>query len=54
MLDIFLCDLFLIMANIDVASYADNNTPYTARNLTEKVIQKVIQKLENFAKISVV
>ena len=49
--DIFLCDLFLIMANIDVASYADNNTPYTARNLTEEVIQKAIQKLENVAKM---
>ena len=25
----FLCDLFLIMENIDIASYADDNTPYT-------------------------
>ena len=24
---IFLCDLFLIMENIDIASYADDNTP---------------------------
>ena len=29
---IFLCDLFLIMENIDIASYADDNTPYTTGN----------------------
>ena len=44
--NIFLCDLFLIMENIDIASYADDNTPYTTGNL----IQEVIQKLENAAK----
>ena len=27
--DIFLCDLFLIINNIDFASYADDNTSYT-------------------------
>ena len=43
---IFLCDLFLIMENIDIASYADDNTPYTTRN----PIEEVIQKLENVAK----
>ena len=44
--NIFLCDLFLIMENIDIASYADDNTPYTTRNS----IEEVIQKLENAAK----
>ena len=44
--NIFLCDLFLIMENIDIASYADDNTPYTAGNSMEEVIQK----LENAAK----
>ena len=44
--NIFLCDLFLIMENIDIASYADDNTPHT----TENSIEEVIQKLENAAK----
>ena len=44
--NIFLCDLFLIMENIDIASYADDNTPYTTGNSMEEVIQK----LENAAK----
>ena len=43
---ISLCDLFLIMENIDIASYADDNTPYTTGNSMEEVIQK----LENAAK----
>ena len=39
--NIFLCDLFLIMENIDIASYADDNTPYTTGNSIEEVIQKL-------------
>ena len=41
--NIFLRDLFLIMENIDITSYTDDNTPYTTGNS----IEKVIQKLEN-------
>ena len=44
--NVFLCDLFLIMKNIDIASYADDNTPYTTGNS----IEEVIQKLENATK----
>ena len=44
--NIFLCDLFLITENIGIASYADDNTPYTTGNL----IEEVNQKLENAAK----
>ena len=44
--NIFLCDLFLIMENNDIASYAVNNTPYTTGNS----IEEVIQKLENATK----
>ena len=44
--NIFLCDLFLIMENTDIASYADDNKPYTTGNSMEEVIQK----LENAAK----
>ena len=44
--NIFLCDLFLITENIDIASYADDNMPYTTGNS----IEEVIQKLENAVK----
>ena len=44
--NIFLCDLFLIMENIGIASYADDNTPYTTGNS----IEEVIEKLKNAAK----
>ena len=39
-------DLFLIMENIDIASYADDNTAYNTKNS----LGEVIQKLENAAK----
>ena len=44
--NIFLYGLFLNMENTDIASYADDNTPYTTGNS----IEEVIQKLENAAK----
>ena len=39
-------DLFLIMENINIASYADDNTAYNTKNS----LGEVIQKLENAAK----
>ena len=39
--NIFLCDLFLITNNIDFASYADDNIPYTTNESAEKVIDKL-------------
>ena len=36
--NIFLCNLFLIIENLDIADY---NTPYTTVNSTEEVIQKL-------------
>ena len=39
--NIFLWDLFLIMENIDITSYADDNTPYTTGNSIKEVIQKL-------------
>ena len=27
--NIFLCDMFFMVDNIDIASYADDNTPYS-------------------------
>ena len=36
--NIFLCDLSLIMENIDIASYADDKMPYNTENSIEEVI----------------
>ena len=44
--NMFLCDLFLIMENIDIESYADANTTCTTGNS----IEEVIQRLEKAAK----
>ena len=44
--NVFLYDLFLIMENNDIISYADDRTPYTTGNS----IEEVIQKLENTSK----
>ena len=41
--NIFLCDLFFIMNDIEFASYADDNTPYIVGN----DVQDVILKLQN-------
>ena len=41
--NIYLADLFLIMDDIDIAKYADDNTPY----LTADDIDGVIASLEN-------
>ena len=43
--NIFLCDLFFTVKNVDFASYADDNTPYT----TGENIEEVISKLEKDA-----
>ena len=43
MLGPLLFNIFLIMENIDIASYADHNTPY----ITGNSVGEVIQKLEN-------
>ena len=44
--NIFLCDLFSIMNNIELASYSDDNTPYAVGNN----IQKLILKLQSVSK----
>ena len=38
--NIFLCDLFFIMNDIEFASYADDNTPYVVGNDVQDVILK--------------
>ena len=44
--NIYLCDLFLIMNNFDIARYVDDNTPYAVGNN----IQELIVKLQNASK----
>ena len=44
--NIFMCDLFFIVNNIDFASYADDNTPYATGNSMDDVVLK----LENTSK----
>ena len=39
--NIFLADLFLIIGNIDIASYADDNTPYIAADNTDALIKSL-------------
>ena len=37
--NILICDLFIIMYNIDISSYADDNTVHTTGNSLEEVIK---------------
>ena len=40
--NIFLADLFLIHSDIDIANFADDNTPYlSAENVKEDVIESL-------------
>ena len=43
--NIFLCDLFLFVKDVDIASYADDNTPFS----TGLKVQNALTKLENAA-----
>ena len=45
--NIYLCDLFLLVCNIDVASYADDATPY----VTGDNIESTVRQLEQAAKL---
>ena len=39
--NIFICDLFIIVDNIDFASFADDNTPYIAGNSPDDVLESL-------------
>ena len=46
--DQFLCDMFFMLDNIDIAGYADNNTPYSVGKSQcdlEQKLQKTSVKL---------
>ena len=39
--NIFLCDLFYMMSDTDLASYADDDTPYVSADTIDEVIRKL-------------
>ena len=41
MFNIFLCDLFFINDDVDVASCADDNTPCTHKKFPNKILEKL-------------
>ena len=43
--NIFICDMFLFITDSDIASYADDNTPYVSADKP----QEVVKKLENIS-----
>ena len=42
-----MCDMFFIVKEYDIASYVDDNTPYSAGETTENVMLN-LEKLSNF------
>ena len=45
--NIFISNLFLFTNNLDIASYADDNTPYATPSKTNLVIKKLEQFSES-------
>ena len=39
--NIFICDLFLLLPNFDIANYADDNTPYSPNNITVDMLSNL-------------
>jgi hypothetical protein len=42
--NIFICDLFILIDDVDIASYADDNTPYVCDTSLDKVINKLEER----------
>lgn len=48
LLNVFMCDMLLILKTVNFTSYADNNTPFEVANNAKDVIQsleKVCKKI---------
>ena len=39
--NIFLADLFLVLKDVDIANFADDNTPFTSANNTDDLIDSL-------------
>ena len=50
--NIFLTDLFFILNKIDIANYADDNTPYTSSNDVNGLIKSLEEALKELFKWS--
>ena len=48
--NIFLTDLFFILNKIDIANYADDNTPYTSSNDVNGLIKSLEEALKELFK----
>ena len=46
--NVFLCDLFLFIPNIDLVSYADDNTPFAMGSSELEVINEIKTVAESF------
>ena len=46
--NIFLCDLFFITDDVDVASSADDNTPYKHRKSANKVLENLNMCIQKY------
>ena len=46
--NIYICDLFIENSDIDIANYADNNTPYACSSDLDSVIFKLQKNTEKF------
>ena len=46
--NVFLCDLFLFIPNIDLVSYADDNTPFAMGSSELEVINEIKSMAESF------
>ena len=48
--NIFICDIFLFTTNCDIASYADDTTPYYCGKNNTEVLENLTQVSENMFK----
>ena len=44
--NVFLCDIFFLIDTVDIASYSDDNTPYTIRKKQYEIEKKKKKRKE--------
>ena len=56
LLNVFMCDMLLILKTVNFTSYADNNTPFEVANNAKDVIQsleKVCKKISSLGVLTI-
>ena len=48
--NVFLCDIFFLIDTVDIASYSDDNTPYTIRKKQYEIEKKKEKKRNSVGK----